>query len=65
MRFLTYADLKDKGVDYSKEHLWRLIKAGRFPKPVKGLQAANCWPEPEVDEAIAERLAARETTEAA
>jgi len=64
MHFLTYADLKEKGIDYSKEHLWRLIKAGKFPKPVKGLQAANVWPEPEVDNAIAARMAARDSVAA-
>ena len=59
MRFLVYSDLKEKGISYSKEHLWRLIKAGRFPKPVKGLGPQNKWSEEEVDLAVAERLAAR------
>ncbi len=60
MRFLTYDDLKAKGVRYSKPHLWRLIKEGRFPAPVKGLGPQNVWPEDEIDAAIAERVAERE-----
>lgn len=60
MRFVTYAALKEKGFDYSKEHLWRLIKAGKFPKPVRGLGPENKWVEFEVDSIVAERIAARD-----
>ena len=36
MRLVSMADLKsDKGIDYSRPHLYRLIKAGKFPKPLK------------------------------
>lgn len=58
MRFLTYDDLKTKGVRYSKPHLWRLIKEGKFPPPIKGLGSQNVWTEPEIDAAVAERVAA-------
>ena len=59
MRFLTYDDLELKGIDYSKEHLWRLIKAKRFPPPIKGLGPQNKWTEEEIDRIVAERIAAR------
>ncbi|HEY4981609.1 MAG TPA: hypothetical protein VII24_06645 [Pseudolabrys sp.] len=64
MRFLTYEGLREKGITYSKPHLWRLIKVGRFPAPVKGLAAENVWPETEIDSVIAERVAARDTVAA-
>jgi predicted DNA-binding transcriptional regulator AlpA len=35
MRILRFEDLASKGIPYSREHLRRLIKAGRFPKPVE------------------------------
>jgi prophage regulatory protein len=64
MRFLTYDALKENGINYSKPHLWRLIKAGRFPAPVKGLAAENVWPEAEIDSIVAERVAARDAANA-
>jgi predicted DNA-binding transcriptional regulator AlpA len=36
MKFLSYPELRAlKGIAYTRQHLARLIKAGRFPKPVK------------------------------
>ena len=32
---LSFADLKLVGVPYSREHIWRLVRDGKFPKPVK------------------------------
>jgi prophage regulatory protein len=60
---LQYRDLKAKGVDYSKIHVWRLIKAGRFPKPFKLTDspgARNYWDEREIDTFITSRKAVRD-----
>jgi prophage regulatory protein len=65
MRFVTYDGLREKGITYSKPHLWRLIKVGRFPAPVKGLGAENVWLEREVNSIIEGRVADRVKTEAA
>jgi prophage regulatory protein len=41
---LSHADLRTLGVPYSREHIWRLIKNGRFPKPVKfGRANSRCF----------------------
>ena len=32
---LTFADIKLLGIPYSRAHLYRLIKAGKFPRPVR------------------------------
>jgi prophage regulatory protein len=56
---LRYNDLASKGVRYSRPHLWRLIKAGRFPKPIKGLGSENCWLESEIDAHIEACVVAR------
>jgi prophage regulatory protein len=32
---LSHADLRTLGIPYSREHIWRLIKDGKFPKPIK------------------------------
>lgn len=33
--FLTYDDIKLLGIRYCRAHLYRLIKTGRFPRPVR------------------------------
>jgi predicted DNA-binding transcriptional regulator AlpA len=51
MKLIDYEGLKAKGFDYSRAHIWRLIQAGHFPKPVKiGDGSRNCWVESEVDD---------------
>ena len=62
MRLLDYEGLRVKGFSYTRTHIWRLVKAGRFPKPVKlGDGARNAWVEEEIDALIAERMAARDS----
>lgn len=65
MQFLAFEDLKGKGISYSKPHLWRLIKANKFPRPVRGLGSANSWAEAEIDAFVAQRVAARDSEKAA
>ena len=61
MRLIDYDGLKAKGINYSRVHLWRLVKAGRFPKPVKlGDGGRNAWVEEEIEELIAARMAERD-----
>jgi prophage regulatory protein len=66
MKYLTYQDLRERGVPYSPTHLWRLVKAGKFPKPIKlypGPGARNLWDESEVVANEKERRAARDREE--
>ncbi len=61
MRLLSYDELKpEKGVGYSKVQLWRLEKAGDFPKRVPLGRGRHGWAEHEIDAWIAERIAARD-----
>ncbi|EDX0048492.1 AlpA family transcriptional regulator [Salmonella enterica] len=45
---------------YSKAWIYKLIDQGRFPKPVKIGSRSIAFVESEVDEWIAERIAARD-----
>jgi prophage regulatory protein len=56
---LDYGDLQGRGIKYSKTHLWRLSKAGKFPQPVKLGPGRNAWLESEIDDFVASRIAAR------
>lgn len=68
MKLLSHAELADKGIRYTPVHLWRLARAGKFPRPVKlgaGPTARNAWPEDEIDRWIADRIAERDEAAAA
>lgn len=39
---LCFADLRTIGIPYARETIWRKIKAGEFPKPVKFGSGPNC-----------------------
>jgi predicted DNA-binding transcriptional regulator AlpA len=63
MKFLNDADLRDRGIRFSRQHRDRLIRAGKFPRPVKPGGGVNAWIEAEIDEyqqrLVAERDAKR------
>jgi len=58
---LDRADLAQLGIKYTRSHLWRLVRAGRFPKPVKLSESRNVWRADEVDTWIQQRIAARDS----
>jgi prophage regulatory protein len=60
MRLIAPEDLKPKkGIPFSRAHLHRLIKAGKFPRPVKLGDNRNAFVEIEVDQYLANRIARR------
>jgi predicted DNA-binding transcriptional regulator AlpA len=53
MKFLSDSDLRERGIRFSRQHRDRLIKASKFPKPVKPggyPNGVNAWIETEIDE---------------
>ena len=60
MRMLDLEGLRAKGIKFSRQHLHRLIAAQKFPKPVKLGENTNAWPESEIDQYLADRIAARD-----
>jgi prophage regulatory protein len=69
MRMLSFSELHPaKGIPFSRDYIRRLANAGRFPKPIKLGARPNArlaWPEPEIDRWLSDRLAERDTSEAA
>jgi prophage regulatory protein len=61
MRMLSDEDLREKGIRFSLQHRHRLIKKGKFPKPVKlGIgQGTNAWVEDEIDAYLKARIEQR------
>lgn len=58
---LSYADLREKkGIPFSRVHIWRMIEAGDFPKPIHLSKQRKAWIESEIDDWIAAKVAERE-----
>jgi prophage regulatory protein len=57
---IPYRELKARGVPYSKPHLWRLERAGKFPKRVPIGPSRYGYVESEIDDYIAALVAARD-----
>ena len=58
---LSIDDLKPlKGIPYSKPHLWRLIRAGKFPRPIRLGENRIAFPEHEIDLWVQEKIAERD-----
>ncbi len=62
-RLLYFPELKsEKGIKYSRAHISRLVKAKRFPKPVKpsgSPTGANAGFDDEIDDHLEQRAAER------
>jgi prophage regulatory protein len=65
MRILDHPALKAKGISYSKVHLARLERDGKFPKHIDVGLNRIAWIETEVDAWIEARVAARDAPDAA
>jgi prophage regulatory protein len=58
-RVLGYADLKTRGIRFSRVHLRRLEQAKKFPQHVNLGENSIGWFADEVDEFLEEKAAAR------
>jgi predicted DNA-binding transcriptional regulator AlpA len=59
---LSSADLKAEGIPYTNDHIRRLVKQERFPRPVKlnGPFSPNAWLKHEIDAWKKARVAERD-----
>jgi len=65
LRILRFPELRSrKGISYSRMHIDRLEKAGRFPKRFDIGANSVGWLEHEIDAWIAEKAAARDRSSA-
>ena len=61
--FYSRKDLKNLGIPFSRATLWRKVRDGSFPKPVKLGENTNAWLVSTIRE-YAKRLAEAQNTEA-
>ena len=65
MKVLSYPELREKkGIVWSQPHIYRMIRAGKFPRPIKLGESTTAWIEAEIDSWLAGLAAERETTAA-
>jgi prophage regulatory protein len=61
MKVLSYVELKPKkGIPYTRMHLRRLSREGRFPRPIRISEQRIGWLEHEIDAWLADRVAERD-----
>ena len=60
IRLITNNDLRLKGISYSKPHLWRLERSGKFPKRVPIGAGRYAYVETEIDDWIEARIRDRD-----
>lgn len=61
MKLLAYDALRpEKGINYSRPQIWRKVKDGSFPRPIKVGAGRSAWVDSEIDAWIGQRMAARD-----
>lgn len=63
MRVLSYADLKSKGIPFSKVWIRKLVLDGKFPKPIRLGENRNGFIEAEVEKWLKARANERDVAE--
>jgi len=53
-------DLRERGILYSRVHIGRLVKVGKFPAPIKVGQNRIGWVESEIDEWLKAKIVERD-----
>jgi prophage regulatory protein len=58
-RLLTFADLKARGIPWTRMHIGRLEAAGKFPQHIDLAANSIAWFEDEIDDFLEGKAAAR------
>lgn len=61
MKVLGLDDLKGRGIPFSRQHIHRLIRQGKFPRPFKIGDRTNGWTDEEIDQYLKTRIAERDS----
>jgi prophage regulatory protein len=59
-RLLTFADLKARGIPWTRMHVGRLEAAGKFPQHIDLGENSIAWFEDEIDDFLEEKAAKRD-----
>ena len=59
-RLLTFSDLKELGIPWTRVHVGRLEAAGKFPQHIDLGENSIAWFEDEIDDFLEAKAAARD-----
>lgn len=62
MKVLAPDQLPEKGIRFSRPHLWRLVKEKQFPPPIKLGANRIAWVETEIDAWLRAKVAERDSS---
>ena len=60
MTLIDHEGLHARGINYSRAHIWRLVRDGKFPRPVKLGVGRNAWLDEEITAWIEARVRERD-----
>lgn len=60
MKVIGSEGLREKGITLSRCQIWRLVRAKKFPAPIKISAGRNGWVESEIDTYLRDRIAERD-----
>jgi prophage regulatory protein len=63
-RLLTFADLKARGIPWTRMHIGRLEAAEKFPQHIDLAENSIAWFEDEIDDFLEAKAAARKQSKA-
>jgi prophage regulatory protein len=63
-KVLSFKDLRERGISYSRVHIHRLVGAGKFPRPIKIGANRTAWLERELDDWLDAKIAERDARKA-
>ena len=58
-RLLGFGELRQRGISYSRTQIWTMVRAGKFPAPIKLGPSRSAWVESEVNAWIEVRIEER------
>lgn len=61
MKVLCQPDLRAKGIKFTRQHISKLVRQGKFPKPFKLGDRTNAWAEHVIDKYLEEKMEAAQT----
>jgi prophage regulatory protein len=59
MKVLSFRDLREKGIPFSRQYVHKLVRRGEFPAPFKIGVKTNAWNDSEIDGYLKDRFAKR------
>lgn len=59
-QLLSFQDLQSRGIPYSRQWIYHLVEAGKFPRPIKVGTRRIAWVGAEIEQWIEECTAERD-----